>query len=117
MRTWHISAAIALAFVSTAALSIEYGQVISSTPVYAKVQTPRWTCGDMTANGPVMGGNIEPAGRQTSSATKAKCHKENVTESQIASYDVVYEYHGARRHARVSMEPGSSVELDAAGAQ
>lgn len=142
-----VSAAAALATWGVAAQAVEYGTVVSSTPVIGQSSVPQRECYDEQVAvpqrsgggggaivGAVIGGIVgnsvgAGAGRAAATAIGAvtgaaigdraeansqppavrnvqRCRTTTSYQENIIGYDVVYDYNGARRSARLAQNPG-----------
>jgi uncharacterized protein YcfJ len=138
--------AAALSAWGAAAQAVEYGTIISSTPVIGQSSVPQRECYDEQVAvqprsggggaivGAVLGGlvgNSVGAGMGRAAATAVgavagaaigdraeansqppavqnvqRCRTVSSVQENIIGYDVVYDYNGARRTARLSQNPG-----------
>ena len=145
--------AAALCCSTTAAFATEYGQVVSSTPVYSSAPTAQRQCRDEVVEtarrsssgggalvgalfgaalgnslgkgtgravatgigmvaGAAIGDQIEAHESGRSTATVQRCRNVAHAEQQIVGYDVVYDYQGVRRSARMAQDPGERIALE-----
>ena len=142
-----VSVAAALSAWGASAQALEYGTVVSSTPVIGQSSAPQRECYDEQVAvqqqrtggggaivGAVIGGLVgnsvgAGAGRAAATALGAvtgaaigdraeqgsqppavrnvqRCRTTTSTQENIIGYDVVYDYAGARRSARLAQNPG-----------
>jgi uncharacterized protein YcfJ len=134
------------------ARATEFGNVVSSTPVYASVPFVQQQCvdepvvyqrpnsgagallgaiagaaignglgsgaGRMAATGigmvtgAAIGDRVEASGTPPVATMAQRCHDVTRYENRAVGYDVVYEYQGMRRSARLAQDPGSQIALD-----
>ncbi len=139
---------------SSSAWAVEYGTVISSTPVVSTVPVPQRQCteeqwvypprssgagavigaiagaalgstigagsGRAAATalgfvaGSVIGERIETEGTPAPTQTVQRCRTVTRLEPRTLGHDVVYEYQGVQRTARLAQEPGERIALDIA---
>jgi len=62
--------------------------------------------------GSVIGERIEGDSLPVLSQTVRQCRTMSRYENRTVGYDVVYEYHGMRQHARLAQWPGDRIALD-----
>lgn len=116
---------IALALLCAASGStwaVEYGTVISSTQVVASVPVPQRECTEeqrvypprSSGAGSVIGDRIETEGTPAPTAIVQRCRTVTRLEQRTLGYDVVDEYQGVQRTARLAQDPGERVALDVA---
>jgi uncharacterized protein YcfJ len=142
-----VSVAAALCASGVSAQAMEYGTVVSSTPVIGQTSVPQRECYDeqvavqqqrsggggaivgavigglvgnsvgagagraaATALGAVTGAAIgdraEAGSQQPAVRNVQRCRTTTSTQENIIGYDVVYDYAGARRSARLAQNPG-----------
>lgn len=141
-----------LALSASGAWAVEYGTVISSTPVVAAVNVPQRVCTEEPVSyqqpntgggallgaiagaaigntlgagggraaatgigmiaGSVIGDQAEANGKPPITTTAQRCRKVMRAENRTVGYDVVYEYQGVRRSARVAQDPGAQIALN-----
>jgi len=75
------------------AADVEYGKVISKTPVYVQVSVPERQC-------------VAPVGFDVQN-----CQTVTRTENRFVAFDVTYEYKGQRYTSRVLHDPGERMAL------
>jgi hypothetical protein len=80
------------------AADVEYGKVVSKTPVYVQVAVPERQC-------------VSPAGDTSPDAANQSCQVVTRTENRFVAYDVTYEYKGQRYTARMLRDPGERIAL------
>jgi len=149
----HAKLAVSLlSLAATGAWAVDYGTVLSSTPVIANVpvvqrqcvdeqvlyQQPRSGAGALIGAiaGAAVGNNIGGGGGRavatgiglvlgsqigdrveadsagTVASTVQRCRNVTAYEQRTVGYDVVYEYQGMRRSARLPQDPGAQIALD-----
>ena len=139
---------------SSGAWAVDYGTVISSTPVVSTVPVPQRQCteeqwvypprssgagavigaiagaalgsnigsgsGRAAATalgfvaGSVVGERVETEGTPAPTQNVQRCRTVTRLEQRTIGYDVVYEYQGVQRTARLAQEPGERIALDVA---
>ena len=148
-RTLSLSlgaAALCSCFASGAFAAVEYGTVVSSTPVIGQVAVPQRDCydeqvavpqrssgggalagaiiGGVIGNtvgsgmgraaatglgmvaGAALGDHAEASNTPPAARTVQRCRTVSQSEDRLIGYDVVYEYGGVRRTARMAQDPG-----------
>ena len=142
---------VLLSVTATSAWAIEYGRVVSSTPIVAAVPVPQRECVDQpivyeqpnsgvgaligAITGAAIGSNVGGgAGRAAATgiglvagsvigdrvegsappveSTVRQCRTVTRYENRTVGYDVVYDYHGMRRHTQLARDPGDRIALD-----
>lgn len=62
--------------------------------------------------GAAIGDQVEANGAEPRSSTVQRCSNVTRYENRTVGYDVVYEYQGVRRSARLAQDPGAQVAVD-----
>jgi uncharacterized protein YcfJ len=62
--------------------------------------------------GSVIGDRVEGEGRPPVATTQQRCRTVTRYEQRTVGYDVVYEYQGVRRTARLAQDPGERIALE-----